>query len=436
MPPRALTPLRNRSLRLLLAGQVASNVGDACYAVALPWYVLAAHGGTTLLGVVLVAYVLPRTCLILAGGWASDRWGSRSVMMVTDLARVVGAAALAAVATSGPAHAALLIPIAVVLGAGEGLFLPASNSVIPSLVPSEDLQAANGLVSSGTQLALLAGPALGGVLVALGGPSFAFALDAASFAVSAATLARLRAGQQVAPSAGDPAEDAEDAPSMSTFALFRSQRVLQVTVLLTIVLNLGSDGVTGVALPALAHGPLHSGAGGYGLILAAVGAGALLGAVGAGQVRQPRRPAVVATIAFQIAYACILITPFLGNAVGVAAAMAVNGLMVGFGNVLCFAALQRSTPPALLGRVTGLVLTGVYGVAPLSVALAAIFTRDLGNASFFLFAGIAGTAAIAYGLSQKPWREFGTHQLMDPDPISNPMGDNPASVQGAAVNPQ
>src|ERR1700761_1514751 len=114
-PPSSLTVLRHRGFRLLVAGQVTSNVGDACYAVALPWFVLSGHGGTVLLGTVLAAYGIPRTALILAGGWASDRWSPRSVMLVTDAARVVAMAVLAAEAAAGPPRAALLIPLAAVL---------------------------------------------------------------------------------------------------------------------------------------------------------------------------------------------------------------------------------------------------------------------------------------------------------------------------------
>ncbi|HEY1704886.1 MAG TPA: hypothetical protein VGG75_34755 [Trebonia sp.] len=62
--PRALAPLRHGRFWLLAIGQLASNVGDSCYAVALPWYVLAVHGGTILLGTVLAAYGVPRTLLI------------------------------------------------------------------------------------------------------------------------------------------------------------------------------------------------------------------------------------------------------------------------------------------------------------------------------------------------------------------------------------
>src|SRR6202008_423115 len=65
---RNLAPLHHRGFRLLVSGQLASNVGDAFYAVALPWYVLAEHGGALLLGTVLAAYGVPRTPLLGAGG--------------------------------------------------------------------------------------------------------------------------------------------------------------------------------------------------------------------------------------------------------------------------------------------------------------------------------------------------------------------------------
>ena len=85
-PPSAARPGPAAAAGLPAArrGQVTSNVGDACYAVALPWYVLAGHGGTVLLGTVLAAYGIPRTALIMVGGYASDRWRPQTVMLATD----------------------------------------------------------------------------------------------------------------------------------------------------------------------------------------------------------------------------------------------------------------------------------------------------------------------------------------------------------------
>ena len=416
--PRALAPLRHRGFRLLTAGQLASNLGDASYAVALPWYVLATHGGAVLLGTVLAAYGIPRTALLTVGGYACDRWGAQTVMMTADVTRAFAVAALAATAALGPASPAELIPIAVVLGAGEGFFLPGSFSVIPALLPGEDLQAGNALSSSGTQAATLVGPAIGGALVAFIGAASAFGLDAASFAVSAVTLAAIRFSGHASPAAagaantaasggiGGTADTAPDGkPSLLT--LIRSQRVLAVILLVTVAGNLGSGGESEVALPALAHGPLHAGAQGYGAIVAAFGGGALLGTIIAGQVSRLRRPAVTASLIFLGQAAAAATVPFLGATAGVAAAMAVLGITNGFGNVIMITVFQRWAPPHLMGRLSGLLMLSAFGVFPVSVALGALFVRDLGPRSFFLFSAATLAAAILTGLSLRSWRDFG-----------------------------
>ena len=417
--PRGLAPLRHRGFRRLAAGQLVSNAGDAFYAVALPWYVLASHGGALLLGTVLVAYGVPRTVLLVAGGHASDRWRPWTVMMSTDAIRAVGAAALAVAAAAGPARAGILVPVAAVLGAGAGLFLPGSFAIVPALLPDEDLQAGNALVSGGTQLALLAGPAIGGVLVALVGPSPAFALDAASFAISALTLNGVRTlnGARTAtrtlassPAAGagpdaGTGEDAEERPTVRT--LLRSARILQISLLVTVAANLGSAGVDEVALPSLAHGPLHTGADGYGLLIAAFGAGALAGTIAAGQLSGGRRPAVAGSAVFLAQAIALAVVPYLGGTVLAGAALTVVGVLNGFGNVLMITLFQRWAPPGLMGRLAGLLTMASMGVAPLSVALAALVVNGLGAAVFFPLAAAPLALAILAGLSQRTWRDFG-----------------------------
>lgn len=418
--PRALTPLRHRDFRLLFIGQVTSNVGDACYAVALPWYVLATHGGAVLLGTVLAAYGIPRTALIAFGGYASDRWRPQTVMLLTDVTRALVIGALALAAALGPARAEVLVPLAIVIGAGEGLFLPGSFSIVPSLLTGDDLGPGNALASSGTQLATLIGPAVGGALVAIAGPSFAFALDAATFAVSALTLCAMRAPGPATTEPGTAdgtADTAAPAPTLRT--LFRTQRILYIILLVNIAANLGSGGLDGVALPALAHGPLNAGATGYGVILAAFGGGALLGTILVGQVGRLQRPIVVGSLAYLVEALCIGIAPYLGSVAGVSAAMVGLGIANGFANVLTITAFQRWAPPGTLGRLTGLLMLTSFGIFPLSVAIAAIFVRDLGPAPFFLFAAATLTAAILAGLTQRAWRDFGA-----PDPLA----EHPAPI--------
>jgi MFS family permease len=426
---RGLAPLRHPRFRLLAAGQLTSNVGDAFYAVALPWYVLATHGGPLLLGTVLAAYGIPRTALLVVGGHLSDRWRPWTIMMVTDAMRAAAVDGPAVTASLGPARAVVLVPIAVVLGAGAGLFMPGSFAIVPALLPGDDLQAGNALLSGGTQLATLAGPALGGALVALAGPAPAFGVDAASFVVSALTLAGLRVARAPRPAEPDaPAEPVSEPGGPTVRTLLRTERILQLGLLVTVAANLGSGGLDEVALPSLAHGPLHSGAVGYGWLIAAFGAGALAGTLVAGQASQSRRPFLVGSLAFLGEAVCIAVAPFLGSTPAVAAALLGVGVMNGFGNVLTITAFQRWAPPALLGRLSGLIMLGSLGVFPVSVALAAVFVRHLGPASFFIFAAATLTAAILAGLTQRTWREFGTEL---PRPASIPVTGVPVTADPA-----
>jgi MFS family permease len=207
---RGLRSLTHRGFRLLVGGQFASGVSDAAYAGALPWYVLADHGSTVLLGTVLAAYGVLRTVLIVPGGHGSDRFGPWSVMMAADAVRAVAAEALALLTVAGRAQADLLILVATVLGAGEGVFLAASFAIVPALLPDDQLPAGNALASVNSQLAALLGPGLGGVVVAWAEPASAFALDALSFVVSALTLARIgRQERSRRPVTGGPASRQE-----------------------------------------------------------------------------------------------------------------------------------------------------------------------------------------------------------------------------------
>jgi predicted MFS family arabinose efflux permease len=448
---RSLAPLRHRGFRFLVAGQFASNLGDACYAVALPWYVLAEHGGPLLLGTVLAAYGVPRTAALAFGGHASDRWRPWTVMMGSDVVRAICTAALAAAAALGPARTVILVPIAVALGAGEGLFLPGSFAIVPTLLPDADLQAGNALASGGTQLAMLAGPALGGALVALAGPAPAFAIDAASFLVSAATLAGVRSAQAraqvalgapVAPAGPVPAAapapapapvpaGEPGAPAPTLRRLLRSQRVLQIMLLVVVAANLGSGGLDGVAIPSLAHGPLHASAAGYGALIAAFAGGALLGTVASGQVRRARRPAIVGSAAFLAEALFLAVVPYLGGVVLAGTALALTGVMQGFGNVVMITVFQRWAPPDLLGRLTGLLLLASVGVFPVSVALGAVMVHDLGPAPFFPIAAAALAAAILLGLSRRSWRQLGSTRASGRAPVSQPR-PAPATADGAS----
>jgi MFS family permease len=433
--------LRSRPFRLLASGQFVSNVGDGVYAVALPWYVLSHHGGAILLGTVLAAYGIPRTCLIMVGGHLSDRLSPWIVMMAADIGRLGLAGGLAALAATQHPEFLTLAPIAFGLGAGEGLFLPASYAIMPKLVADDELQSGNALMSASTQLAVFAGPALGGAVVAALSSAAGFGLDALSFGVSALTLWRLaatvaarsavRAAHSDASAQSDshgPGEAGQEESARRFRTFIRRERVVPLIMAINIVANLGSAGTTEVALPLFAREHLHAGAAGYGALIACLGIGALAGALLAARLDRARRPAVAAGFIFLAQVPLIVCLPLAPGLALAAAMMALWGGLNMWANVTTQTAFQRWAPPDLLGRLSGLLLVTSYGMFPISVALAGFVARRYGPGAFFILAAVALAGTLAWALSQQAFRDFGMR------PVAKPSAQS-ASPDRATVAP-
>lgn len=430
-------PLARRDFRLLAAGQLTSTVGDYCYAVALPWLILSAHGGPVLLGTVLACYGVPRTVLIPVGGLLADKMSPRAVMLGADTVRAALVAVLAVLAAGHVVALVALGPVAAVVGAGEGLFIPASAAIMPALLPLAQLQAGNALNGAALELGSLAGPVIGGTIVALIGSAPAFAADAATFAISAITLAligaRAVAAAQPATTAAaavpEPGEDenaaARPAPAdpadpsglgalgdqAGFWALLRHARLLRVIVVVTMAANFAFGGTFEVALPALAHA--RFGASGYGAMIACLGAGAVLGTLAAARATGLRRPMLVASALFVADGLTAAVIPF-GGIAGAAAACFVFGIANGLGNVLTLTLIQRWAPPQLLGRVMSIVMLASIGMFPVSVAIAGLLVRHVGTTPFFPIAGGILILAVLGALTQREYRTLGASPGLDP----------------------
>ncbi len=404
MPARGdlLAPLRVRDFRLLIGGQMVSTAGDMFYAVALPWLVLSGTGDAQALGVVLAAYSVPRVGTIILGGWLSDRLRPRRVMLGADLCRAVLVAMLAALAFA--AHPALwaLIAVAAPLGACEGLFLPASYAIMPEILDERDLHAGNAVNTSALQAANLIGPGIGGVIVGVFHAGTALAVDAATFAVSAAALLAMRSGRHRAAPAAETAATGDDPRLRMTFwQIVRSWRLLQVALVIVIAGNLFIGGLMWVAIPALAHGPLHAGAGGYGAMLAAFGGGTLAGGLVAGTLgRLPHQARAILLLTLGQA-AGITALPFAPGLIGAVGVLAVTGLVTGLTNVLFLSLVQTQAPRDLLGRIMGVFVFATFSLYPISVLLAGAMVRRFGPTPMFPLTGIAIAGAVAFGLAQR-----------------------------------
>ncbi len=427
-----LAPLGVRDFRLLFSGQMISTLGDAFYAVALPWLVLTSSGSAQELGIVLTAYGVPRVGSILLGGALSDRLRPRRVMLLADGVRALLVGALALLALWGHPNLWQLCAIAVPLGTCEGLFLPASFAMMPEVLHDDDLQAGNALSTSSTQLATLLGSGIAGIVVGTLQSGVALALDALSFVVSAISLVAMRTRRQAVaaktaepnlseplnlpggvltvPESGNVADTdstRNDLPEqdITFWQLLRTSQVLQGGFVVVVVANLIFGGMLEVALPALAHGQLAAGASGFGLMLSAFGAGALIGGLGSGLLGKLPHRALIALLMGLIQSFTVVTIPF-GGLIGATLSMAAMGVCNSVSNVLFLTIIQQYFPRHLLGRIMGLFLFASFGSYPLSVALAGFVTERFGPVILFPVCGAALFVAIMFGLSRRELREL------------------------------
>src|SRR3954453_5970707 len=191
--------------RLLFAGQSLSLVGERMMAVAIAFAVLAI-GDATDLGIVLAASGIPFALFAIAGGVLSDRVGRRRTMIASDVIRTLCQATVAVLLLTGSAEVWMLVIASAVYGAAAAIFMPALMGLIPQTVPPERLQEANALLGFTRSVANVGGPAIAGIVMAIGNPGDVIAIDALTFAVSAACLLALRVAP-ARPGAGDDADE-------------------------------------------------------------------------------------------------------------------------------------------------------------------------------------------------------------------------------------
>jgi predicted MFS family arabinose efflux permease len=360
-------PLRRRRFRRLAAALAASQIGDWLYNVALAMLVVERTGSTTWIALTTAARVLPIVALGPLGGVVADRFDRRRVMIVSDVVRAAVMLALwiAAIAALPIALVPLLAALATAAGSA---YPPAVAASTPRLVPDAELPAANALRSAIGAGGVVAGPALGALLVALASPAAAFLANAGTFALSAVLVASLRRGPAFAPGGGRPSVLADLRAGAA--ALRRSRPVL---------LALGADvgmsvvyGAQTVLLVAL--GSRLAGSGGYGLLIAAMGAGGLAGAALGGRAAARGGDAIPGVLLVVAAAVALLgVSGSLAVAMVLAAAVGMGSLAV---EVLAETRMQRLLDGAVLARAYGLALpctlAGIVAGALIAAPLAAL----------------------------------------------------------------
>ena len=416
-----LSVLSARDFRLLWLSQTASVIGDALVLVAVGLFVTRLTGDPSDVGLVLVAYSLPLVMLVLLGGVVADRLPRQRVMVVSDVVRAVLHGTLAVLIVTGAVRVWHMVVIGLLFGTAEAFFRPAYTGLVPQTVGEEQIQSAQALTGVSREVAEIVGPALATALVLGVCGAAAFALDAATFVVSALLLWRVRGRDR-----GEPAERASVGRELAEgWQAVRERTWVWATILafsVALMTALAPFFVLGASIADEVYGSDAV----YGLANAAWGVGTVCGAVVGSRwrPRHPMRAAVLCAVPWPLCLAVFARGPALPV---LFAAMAVAGVGIGLFAVWWETALAQRIPPHLLSRVSAWDWMGSLLLLPLGYLLAGPLAERVGGPELLVAGGLVGTAVMALALLPRA-----TRALARLDPTATPAPVDPRIPVGTA----
>jgi MFS family permease len=275
-PRESYIVLRHRNYRLLWIGLLVSMTGSTMQNAALLWHIsllVPPERKGLALGLVGLVRVGPIIVFSVISGVVADAWNRRRLMLFTQSAAALVSAALAFTAYSGTSNVALIYALSA-LGAAVGTFdLPARQALVPMLVPREDLPNAITLNTIMFQVASVAGPSLGGILIATKGVTWAYASNSASFLFVIGALLAMRDVRDREPSTADSRDDVSWHAAREGLRFVFNQPLIRSTMLLDFFATFFASATA--LLPIYAQDVLRVGARGYGWLYAAPAVGAV-----------------------------------------------------------------------------------------------------------------------------------------------------------------
>jgi MFS family permease len=384
----------HRDFRLLLAGQSASTIGDRIVFVALALYVTDI-GSPSDVGIVLACHAVPLVGFLLIGGVWADRLPRHLVVVTTDLIRFALHALLAALIFTGAVEVWHIAVIEACFGTAEAFYRPAFTGLVPQTVPEDEIQPARAAFGTVETVAEFAGPALATALVLGVGPGWAFAIDAATFVVSAAFLVRLRPRPR-----GEPGERTTVLAELREgWAEVRSRTWIWVIVAAFSLAVLTAWGPWMTLGPTISIERYETGAV-YGILASALGAGTIVGALIGfrWRPRYPIRTAMLLALPLPTALGCF--------GLGLPVALLLPGfVLAGIGialfDIWWHTALAERVPPHMLSRVTAYDWMGSLALLPIGYVLAGPLGEAFGAVEVLSVGSAIGLAALAAALTSR-----------------------------------
>jgi len=386
--------LATRRFGTFWCASLLSSIGTWAQQVAEPWLLLSLGASPFLIGLDSFAMNAPVWLLTLVGGALADRADRRRVIAIFQSIQMLCPTAITVLLLTRTVEPWMIIVISVVVGVTDALSMPSFQSIVPSLVPRDQIGRGLALNSTQFNLSRILGPAIAGVLMSKGSVMACFIVSAASYVpfIGVALWILPRRAHETSPSPRHPFAGAGE------ILRVRHLRGALLTVLTTSVLC--SPLVT--FTPVLVRGVFHQSPRGLSTALAAFGAGGLLGAaalLGIAPTLDPRR----LSSGSAIAYAAVLVLAALSPRFwALPPLLVLAGASMTVSNTAANSHLQSTTNPRLLGQTVSLYMLAMRGGLSLGALLTGATANLLGVRNALLLNGLA--AVVIQTVQARSWR--------------------------------
>jgi len=412
-PRRGL--LRDRNFALLISGETISELGTSITFLVFPLVAIATlHASAFAVGIVAAAGNAGWLVIGLPAGVWVDRMRRRPILIATDIGSAMSLVSVPVASAFDVLTVAQLAGVAFALSLLSVLYDVAYPAFLPSIVAEDRLVHGNGLMEASANGARIGGPGVGGILVQLLGAPVALLADAVSFLVAATTTALMRVGES------RPVAVVEAAPTKfrqelsAGLAYVIGTPVVRALTVAATVGNFVFGGYSPLVILLLSR-QLRLSAGAIGVLVAVGGIGGVLGALLAGPISARIGDARLLWTAAGIAVPCLFLVPMASRGLGltwfVLGSVGETACIAAF-NVSVRAAMQRTSPPSMLGRVTASARVFSRGALPLGAlvggALAAATSPRA--ALFTMLAVYVILPVVAVGVADRPGAK---HQRSD-----------------------
>lgn len=386
--PKSFRVLRHRQLRLVVLGNLVSNLGTWSQYVGVGWAVKLLTDSNAAIGLAFAAPLAASLFLSPFAGVIADRFDRRRLVMIGNVAMAVPPFLVGILLMRDAASVTTIILLITVGGIAQALTAPASLAIVPQLVPLEEVQQAVALNSGLTNATRIIGPGIGGFAILTWGVGWAFQLNAISFFAVVLAWAVVRIDVAASP----PEVEPFGARLRAGFDYSRRNPTVGRLLLLTAV---GAFCVMHAPLmPVIVDEVLHGDAGTYSLLSAAPGLGAFSGAMLAGEIigaRARRRTIAAGTIGMAMALMVLSLSTVVWLT---AACLAVFGFGYFIVNALVTTAVVVASEEAYRGRVMGFLSMANAGIVPVNAVVAGLvasvigpqWTVGIASTGLFLFA--------------------------------------------------